>query len=141
MTTRNTGNYEVVIKAWIQYHTDTRASKDKDDLFQACDDVTDLVSMDPEQAWPIILELIKQAPTDYVLANVAAGPLEDLICWHREQFIDRIEIQARRDPKFRQCLAGVWCQGATSLEIQERIGKYTQAHRDPTKKSPKRKSL
>jgi hypothetical protein len=61
-----------------------------------------------DQAWPLILALIEQAPSDEALAYVAAGPLEDLIHAHGAEFGDRIVDQARRDPRLRQALGGVW---------------------------------
>lgn len=62
----------------------------------------------PDVAWPIILSLIEHAPDDESLAFVAAGPLEDLIQRHGQRFSDRLEDQARRDPRFRQALGDVW---------------------------------
>ena len=53
---------------------------------------------EPERAWPVILALIEAAPNEEALAFVAAGPLEDLIQSHGDDFADRIIERARRDP-------------------------------------------
>jgi hypothetical protein len=120
-------NHKSVIDAWIQYHSTPKKKEGCENLFWAWEYVTDLVFKEPEQAWPIILELVKQAPTNRILFDVAAGPFEDLIRQHGEQFIDRIEVQARRDPKFRQCLAGIWYGEDVSKDIRNRIEKYTSS--------------
>ena len=46
--------------------------------------------------------------SDRVLANLAGGPVEDLLARHGEAFIDRIYLLARREPVFRQMLGAVW---------------------------------
>jgi hypothetical protein len=43
-----------------------------------------------------------------VLGALAAGELEDLIEYHGPAFIERIEQEAARDPRFRCLLCGVW---------------------------------
>ena len=90
--------------------------------------MVDLVRRDPEAGWVLILELIAAAENDELLANVAAGPLEDLLVHDAEKFIERIELEARRDQKFRRCLTGVW---GLSNSIRERIAKYTSTVVDP----------
>ena len=61
-----------------------------------------------EDCWATILEILVRNPPRQVLRVLAAGPLEDLIHHVGPEFIDRIELQARRNPAFRQLLGGVW---------------------------------
>jgi hypothetical protein len=44
----------------------------------------------PEEAWTIITRLVELSPDDRILANVAAGPLEDVLGLHPQAFVDRI---------------------------------------------------
>ena len=111
---------------WIQYHAD--GSKPSDPRFSAWVEVDDLVRRDSEAGWTLILELVDAARDDRLLADVAAGPLEDLLKREPERYIDRVELQARRDPKFRRCLTGVWGLPAS---IRERVVKYTSTVADP----------
>lgn len=69
----------------------------------------------------MILRLIELSPDDYVLANVAAGPLEDLLGLHAYGFIDRVENQARTNPRFRRCLSGVWGWSSIPDDVQVRL--------------------
>jgi hypothetical protein len=55
--------------------------------------VDTLVRQQPEQAWLMALRLVELSPDDQTLANVAAGPLEDLLKLHPYAFIDRVEHQ------------------------------------------------
>lgn len=64
--------------------------------------------LDPEDAWHVILRVFGHRPSEEVLGLLAAGPLEDLIEYHGEQFIDRIESEARESEAFKQLLCGVW---------------------------------
>jgi hypothetical protein len=110
---------------WIRYHAERR--RPSDPLFVACRELDDLIRSAPEDAWAVTLELIEGASDDRVLANVAAGPLQDLLT-KSDGFIDRAEVQARRDPKFRRCLTGVW---GLPAKVQARFLKYVSTIEDP----------
>jgi hypothetical protein len=71
-------------------------------------------SLDPEEIWQVILAVLDRTPSDIVLGNLAAGPLEDLVKHVGDQFVDRIELDARRSPAFRTLLGGVWRSGSDS---------------------------
>jgi hypothetical protein len=43
-----------------------------------------------------------------VLANLGAGPLEDLLARHGSEFIEQFETLARQDAEFRRLLGVVW---------------------------------
>jgi hypothetical protein len=117
---------QALVADWIRYHAEKRMPSDP--LFAAWEQVDDLIRSDPEQGWSLVLELIEAAPDDRVLANVAAGPLEDLLSRSLDQFIDRVELQARRDPAFRRCLTGVW---GLPESARARLTKYTSTIKDP----------
>ncbi|MDR2637430.1 MAG: hypothetical protein LBB55_03750 [Zoogloeaceae bacterium] len=72
-----------------------------------------------EDCWAAILEILSRNPPESVIGILAAGPLEDLIDCAGPQFIDRIELQARRDPAFQHLLGGVW--ESSTPEIWARI--------------------
>ena len=60
----------------------------------------------PEIGWLVILELVRQAPSDEILEQIAGTrePLETLISKHGTAFIDRVEAEARSNPIFTKCL-------------------------------------
>ena len=47
--------------------------------FEAFEEMDSLVHDDPQAAWAVTKLAIDNAPTDAVLAYIAAGPLEDLL--------------------------------------------------------------
>lgn len=61
-----------------------------------------------EAVWRFILKVLARQAPEQVLGYLAAGLLEDLIAFHGDAFIDRIETQARVDPRVRRTLHGVW---------------------------------
>ena len=89
--------------------------------FWAWETVHALVHEQPEQGWLMILRLVDLAPDDRTLANVAAGPLENLLGSQPYVFIDRVEHQSRTDAKFRRCLSGVWGSSSIPDDVQERM--------------------
>jgi hypothetical protein len=62
----------------------------------------------PEQQWQFILPAVALAETDDELACIAAGPIEHLLGWHGEKYIEKVERQAATDPQFGRALTGVW---------------------------------
>ena len=65
-----------------------------------------------------------------VLAYVAAGPLEDLVCRAGPDFIDRIEHEAKFNRQFGRMLTGVWLNGADPA-VRERVEQFCQAFPHP----------
>jgi|LakMenEpi03Aug12_release.lakeMendotaPanAssembly.Ray.scaffolds.fasta_scaffold515828_2 hypothetical protein len=89
-------------------------------LSYAIHEIEDYLYSYPDAAWQLILELMILADTPLLLANIAAGPLETLLHKYPYQYIDRIEQQAKKDKKFKECLGYVW-QGGVPEEIWRRI--------------------
>jgi hypothetical protein len=75
-----------------------------------------LVNEEDELAWPMIVQMVRLSADDRVLAVVATGPLEDLIRMHGLTFIDRIEVTARDDERFRKAVSGVWAEVPPDIE-------------------------
>jgi hypothetical protein len=80
-----------------------------------------LIDDEPDMAWDLILGLVERAPDVDALSWVAAGPLEDLLCHHGVEFIDRAEARAASNIRFKQCLAGVSDSNRMDSEVYARI--------------------
>ena len=87
--------------------------------FWAWEELERLVNEEPESAWAAILAVLSSTTDTHTLDALSAGPLEYLIDLHGKQFIERIEIFARTDPKFKALLGGVW-QSSTA-DVWERV--------------------
>ncbi len=75
----------------------------------------------PELLWSFVLRALRKAETVWQAGLVAAGPLEELLTNHGADFIDRLEDQARRSPRIRYALTGVWTQDIQDRDIRGRI--------------------
>jgi hypothetical protein len=93
----------LLVRAYLEY-----SATDRPDLFWVTDRLRDLIAHASDDAYEVIRELVRQAPSPYVLSIVAAGPLEDLLSDWGERIIDRLETDARDDPKLMAACAGVW---------------------------------
>ena len=105
--------------AWIEHDLHSRKTSNEG-TFWAWLRLDELVRYEPEEAWRVIQAIRQASGSDMTLANLAAGPLEDLLAKHGDQFIDRVETFARRDAQFRKLLGAVW-QNAMSEEIWLRV--------------------
>lgn len=94
-----------LVASWIEYH---RQENGKPDLYWAWEELDNMVQTRPEQAWQYILEIVNGCSNERVLSNLAAGPLENLLVFHGADFIDQLEITARKKPRFVPIVKGVW---------------------------------
>jgi len=95
-------------EAWITF-TANRLANENSEYFWAFEQLQALVDVDPDSAWKVI-DSIRRLDTcsDLVLANLGAGPLEDLLARHGSKFIEQFETLARQDAEFRRLLGVVW---------------------------------
>ena len=59
------------------------------------DEVYDLAYEDPEDLWKVILEIHRLDQTQQIDLVLSAGPIEDLLAKHGDEFIVRVEAEAR----------------------------------------------
>ena len=97
-----------LVETWIKLHQVTPDSDEYDLLFWSFEKFDDVLHSDPDRAWNLVLQLVDASPSDRVLELVAAGPMEDLMDRHGKAVIDRVEGMAKKSPRFKQMLAGVW---------------------------------
>ena len=107
------------------------SDKTTDKHFQAWDFFWELGHTDPESAWELILILVKMAKNKRELSYLAAGPLEDLVDYHGELFIDRIENEVRKNNRFAWTILCVW-PGKRNKEIYERFTKLQKKYKNHT---------
>jgi hypothetical protein len=92
---------------WIKYWSAPKGSPERE-RYAGATDLYDLEKKEPETLWLLILEIHHQDHSVAIQQVLSAGPIEDLLAKHGEVFIDRVEAEARRDPKFAEVLGGVW---------------------------------
>ena len=99
-------NIEDWASAYIAFQQDGRSSDENHPFWWAAERFME--DLGAEYCWSAILAVLAKSPPDSVIGMLAAGPLEDLIHQAGPQYVDRIELEARRNPAFRHLLGGVW---------------------------------
>ena len=107
---RNDSEIRSLAEAWIE-HELRSCETVSEATFWAWQELDGLVQCEPEEAWKVIEAIRGVNGSDLILANLAAGPVEDLLAKHGTQFIDRMETLARGDRQFRKLLGAVWPSG------------------------------
>jgi hypothetical protein len=87
----------------------------------AFDCVFSMTSESAEDALAFVFVALEHAVTAKQEAYLAAGALEHLLKRHGALVIDRVLGAAKRDPKFRRCLAGVWGHSGMDKSVRARI--------------------
>jgi hypothetical protein len=107
--------------AWLDHDGTGRETR-----FWAWERVNDVVRRQPSTGWLLVRCLIAGATDERQLMSVAAGPFEDLLAAHSGTLMDRVELDARTDPRVMRALAGVWQNSINDedwLRIQSLIGR------------------
>jgi hypothetical protein len=112
--------YDDIPEMWIKLHYLPNKEREESHLFSAYEKLHELVRNDPEVAWCLLQKMWKLDSSDKMLANIAAGLLEDLLNNHGKIFIERVENATHSDPIFKKMLGAVW-QSNISEDIWERI--------------------
>ena len=96
------------------------------------DVMADIVRDRPDDALDMIVEMLAHAADERVISMLAAGPLEDVLAYHGDALIDRVESEADGNSRFKHALGDVW-QNAMSDEVWERVKAAgpDPAHRPP----------
>lgn len=117
MNTVTTEEASLLADAWLEFWKTRNELKSDDQYYSDLSDLLDdalspACECGPEGLWLFVQTIYPRPMTDRLFAILAAGPLEDLIVHHGPEFIDRIEIEARQNPRFRDLLGGVWGSSA-----------------------------
>ena len=75
----------------------------------------ELAQNEPDTAWLLILELIRQPLGDDAFCCLATGPLKNLLEYHAPAVIERVEDEARSNPAFRKLLGGLWLSSTPNV--------------------------
>jgi len=97
-----------LVGAWIAAQDAEEGSKEWEENCWASDDLIRLAIDKPDETWDVILRIHAQELSEKVRGMLAAGPLEDLLVYHGEQYIKHVRALALKDPIFKETLAGVW---------------------------------
>ena len=98
-----------IAREWIKEHSSPNIDQPPDKrILTYWNKLTDLVCEQPEQAWHIILEIANTCDEEKVIANLAAGPLEDLLAFHGDRIISVIAEESIHNRRLRFLLGGVW---------------------------------
>ena len=96
---------------WATWQGDPKNQEKQNDDLVGFDEFDWFVRKHPEHAWQCILATVADARSEPFLGVLAAGPMEDLLGYQGAAFIDRVEQEAQRNPRFAWMLGGVWqCQ-------------------------------
>ena len=83
--------------------------------------INDALFRDRARAWTLILQLLADVPEDTV-TFVGAGPLETFVKASATEFIDQIEREHKRNPRFQAALFEIWLRrGELPPETEGRL--------------------
>lgn len=109
-----------IINDWIKLQHTSEEDSEYEVLFDAYSELDMLCSIDPNEALELIVGIIHADSSDFIMANVAAGPLEDLLVRNGEKIIDNLCLLANDDENVKKSLGFVW-KNKISLDVWYKI--------------------
>lgn len=114
-------NFSHLAESWIADWEIRRPDNNRSEPSPSIDIVSNFhLEGEHEALWKFVIETYRKPMSQRVFAILAAGPLEDLLVYFGSEYIDRVEMLARKDSKFNELLGGVW-KNAIMDEVWERI--------------------
>jgi hypothetical protein len=98
----------------------SEGSDEHERLFPVHEVVSDMTREEPDGAWSFVLAVLEQDNSVTVRETLSAGPLEDLLVYHGAAVIERVEQEAKANPRVASLLGGVW-QNAMPEAIWKRV--------------------
>ena len=87
----------------------------------ALDCMDTIVGEMPELGFKLIVFALAYFKKRDEVGFLAAGPLENLVCFHGERMIDEIEREAANNERFRLLLSGIWAETDVKPDIWRRV--------------------
>ncbi len=96
------------VKSWMAIQDALAGTEAYEKNFWAHEQLADLCEDKPQDAWEVILALVGEAKSEPLLEAIGAGPLQELMALHGEEYIARVEREAAGNAPFRRAMAGAW---------------------------------
>jgi len=96
------------VTSWMAIQDALGGSDAYEKNFWAHEDLAELCESKPRDAWEVIVALVGAANTEPLLEAIGAGPLQDLMTQHGEEYIAQVEKEAQENARFRRAMAGAW---------------------------------
>ena len=123
----DTAEFNKLCDGWIlRYKQQGNSVSDELPNYWAFEKLDDLVRDNPEIAWKAVLNILATDSSDSIIANISAGPIENLLVFHGEAAIKLIENESLENDTLKFSLRGVY-QNDMSEDIWGRLQKIIHA--------------
>lgn len=113
-------DYERMAQAYIAYWERNMSGEPDEDGVWICECVSELEREAPRAALWFLLLALDRVTSARVLAVLAAGPMENALCYGGLDIIAAVEALAGGSPKFRLLVSGCWGRNRMDEEVWRR---------------------
>lgn len=113
-------NLHDLATAWINFCYASEESAEKENGFWAFDEVVSLTELHPQGALSLISLVIELDHSEKIVANLGAGPLEDLLVYHGDSCINKVVQKINEDENWKRVAQNVW-QNAMSDRVWQQL--------------------
>jgi len=135
----NESEVQALATAWAeryqrQFSTDASGVIQEQNInWPAWEQLHSLTHAQPLDALRVVIAVARSTDNEWVLENLGAGPLEDLIHYHGNAVIEHIEREAKENPSFVDALTCVWESGPEEIWSRVQAVVEQAEHNKPLK--------
>lgn len=97
-----------IAEAWLAMHLSKENSPVYLENFWGYEALSDLCDQSPDVCIEVIGRILALNDEDFIVSNLAAGPLEDLLVKHGDDVVEKIVSLAKSHSIWKKLLGGVW---------------------------------
>lgn len=103
-------NVSHLAESWVRLQTTEATATYRDELLRAADEIWELGHQAPMSCLDVIRRIASSTDDEFILSNLGAGPLEDLMVAHGTEVIDEVERLTSINNSFRMAVTCIWRQ-------------------------------
>jgi hypothetical protein len=114
-------------QSWIRMQRAKRNSAAYEAEFWAFETLSKFCRSQPEDAWQVIVSIYDEQPEEIILANLAAGPAEDLLVYHGSVALPWMAAYCAGEPGIAKVLRMVW-RNAMPDDVWDGLKRLIEKH-------------
>lgn len=97
-----------IVSSWIMLQGIEQGTSAANSLMWAAEVMIEKAISQPHECWKLIMDIANSTDDEWILANVASGPLETLLATHPYEAIELVESAAAKNRKVVRMVNCVW---------------------------------
>ncbi|MBV2139202.1 MAG: hypothetical protein KUF79_20520 [Candidatus Thiodiazotropha sp. (ex Ctena orbiculata)] len=101
-------NKRKLAEAWIHLQDLPQDSTEAEKYMWSAEEINLLALRSPSDCWDVVLEILSITDDDWIITNLGAGPIENMLAFKPEITISMIENEYTNNSKLQAAIKNTW---------------------------------